>query len=49
MENEDVVIVEIPPPIVKSPKIIKERGIVVSHRIGRGFSIEVCRKDIHSY
>ncbi|MEM1645790.1 MAG: ribosomal protein L13e [Ignisphaera sp.] len=39
MENEDVVIVEIPPPIVKSPKIIKERGIVVSHRIGRGFSI----------
>lgn len=39
MENEDIVEVEIPPPMVKSPKIIKERGVAAFPRVGRGFSI----------
>jgi large subunit ribosomal protein L13e len=37
--DEDIVVVEIPPPIVKSPKIIKKRGLETHLRIGRGYSI----------
>lgn len=42
MENtefEEVITVEIPAPIVKSPNIIRKRGIATYHRVGRGFSV----------
>lgn len=39
MEDSDIVIVEIPKPLVKSPKIIKKRGIATQFRVGRGYSI----------
>uniref|UniRef100_A0A7C2ZP32 Large ribosomal subunit protein eL13 n=1 Tax=Ignisphaera aggregans TaxID=334771 RepID=A0A7C2ZP32_9CREN len=40
MESENIVVVEVPSPVVKAPKIIKERGTTVSLRVGRGFSVE---------
>lgn len=38
MDSESEIVVEIPPPIVKSPKIIKKRGIATYVKIGRGYS-----------
>ncbi|MEM1525569.1 MAG: ribosomal protein L13e [Ignisphaera sp.] len=38
MENEDIIIIEIPPPMIKPPKITKGRGVAASPRVGRGFS-----------
>lgn len=40
----DEIIIEIPPPIVKSPKIIKERGFATNIRTGRGYSIGEIRE-----
>lgn len=39
MESEEVIVVEVPAPMVKSPKIIKKRGTATYLRVGRGFSI----------
>ncbi|MEM1683139.1 MAG: ribosomal protein L13e [Ignisphaera sp.] len=39
MANENTVVVVIPPPMVKMPKITKYRGIATMFRVGRGYSI----------
>lgn len=44
MENKKVIIIEIPPPVVKTPKIAKKRGLETYLRIGRGYSIGEIRE-----
>lgn len=42
--SENTVIVEIPPPVVKAPRIIRKRGLETHFRIGRGYSIGEIKK-----
>ncbi|MEM1541282.1 MAG: ribosomal protein L13e [Ignisphaera sp.] len=39
MTNENIVIIVIPPPTAKMPRITKYRGMATVFRVGRGYSI----------